>query len=203
LLGAVFLAGCGSSDSEVPILHTQQDYDTQLEDVQKLTLGPFTKFDSGHSLSMKEESELRQAQMKVEGLIGYDPEFNNYFIAGKIAYTLGQYTTAIQSFNQCVQQPLPKGASNDQYTRTLSEAHYLSSLCFFNLRDYAKAADEAAIAAHYVPESALYLVAGAQALVQLNRDKDAEPLLLKALKLDPRNDKAAQLLLFIRRHPQK
>jgi tetratricopeptide (TPR) repeat protein len=172
-------------------------------DVQTLTLGPFQKNDSS-SLNLKEQSDLRKAGVKVQALIGFKPEiYGNYFIAGKIAYLLEDYPTAVNDFNECVLHPWPVHTDKDFYIQTLSEARYLASRSLFNEGRFQDAADQAAIAVRFEPKSVEYRLAEARAEIQLHHDRTAIGILMDVLKMDPRNAEAKKMLAFIKRNPSK
>ena len=200
---ALFVAGCQTSPDEVPVLRTDQDYADTMDEVQKLTIGPFQKNDSA-SITPKEQTDLRKAAVKIQALIGFKPDiYGNYFIAGKIAYLLEDYPTAINDFNECVIRPWPIHSDKDYYIQTLSEARYLASRSLFNVGRFQDAADQAAIAVRFEPKSVEYRLAEARAEIQLHHDHTAIGILNDVLKMDPGNEEARKLLAFVKRNPSK
>ena len=193
------LSGCGSSETEVPILHTDMDYDALNKEVKNLTLSAFTKPED-RSLTDEEEHNLKVAAIKVQGLIAYKPDmYSNYFIAAKIAYLLDDWQTAISYAQQCISREWPPGTSQTFYVQTLAEAKYLESRSWFNLHDYQKAADSAQYAVRLENKSVVYRLAEARAEAQMHHDKSAAGILKDVLKLDPRNTEAKKLLDLIGR----
>jgi len=196
-------AGCSSDQNEVPVLHTDLDYENLNTEVKQLTLSAFQKPED-HSLTPAEEQNLKKARVKVQGLIAYKPElYSNYFIAAKAAYLVGDYTTAIQYVQQCVGIGFPSGTSPTFYEQTVAEAKYIESRSWFNLHEYQRAADAAAIAARIEPKSVLYRMAEARAEFQMGHDTTTTGILKEVLKLDPRNTEAQKLMDLLKRNPAK
>lgn len=193
---------CSADETQAPIIHTDLEYEQIMNDVKNLTLGPFTKPED-RDLTAQEEHNLRLAAIKMQGLIGFKPGlYKNYYIAGKIAFLLGDYPTAKIDFDKTVSCGWPTGTSQSDYIQMMAEGHYMQSRCMFLMAPdqadprtyYQLAADLAAEAVHTEPTSALYRMAEARAELQMGHDQTAQGLLLSVLNLDPNNTEARKML---------
>jgi len=191
--GVLWYAQCNSSNA-VPVYHSEVEYVAAAKQFEALTSKSFDKVDHNQALSDPEKEKLREGTVVIEAMIGYHPEiYANYYLAGKIHYALGEYNEALSRFNECVGTMKRPEDDQEYYTQTLSDAHYLASLCYFNLQKFRQAADQAQLAVQYEPKAPLYLIAESSANLQLGNEKTALALIKRALELDPKNERALQI----------
>lgn len=197
-VAAYFLFFSSKGEPTIPVVRTPQDFDRVSKEAQRLSESLVAKYDAGQALTEEEKRKLKQAAYDYEGMFGYEPErYPSTFLAGKIYYILENDEKAMFWLATCIQTPDLPGGDPDTYVQTLSEAHYLRSLVYFKQKHYKEASDEAALAVKYVPLSANYLVAQADAELQLGNLEAAKQLLQQALTLDPLNSKARPLAAFL------
>ena len=124
-----------------------------------------------------------------------------FFISGKVHRILGEDEVAEQMFRQCVlgidRQTTDQPQNAVALRATGAEAAYQLSLLRFDRHDYRDALEQATIAVKAEPQSSLYHTALGSALTQLRRTEEAKKELGIALRLDPRNARAAGLLRLL------
>lgn len=168
-----------------------------MNDVQKLTEKTLAK-PPDSAISLNEEHNLRVALVKVKGLIGFRPDvYANYWIAGKCAYLLGDYPTAETFFYQGSAVPWKGEFDKKDYLDNMADTRYMLSKCYFQEKQYQKAADWALNAVKLHPDSADYRLAEAQAEIQLKHDDAARGILIEALQINPNLAEARTLLHMI------
>jgi len=199
----IIARGTSAGENEVPVMHTDLDYESVSKEVEKMTF-PIYARSLDRPLSADEEQTLKKALIKMQGLIAYRPDmYNNYFNAAKAYHLLGDYQTAIKYAQTASSIGFPSGSPTTEYLQNCAAAKYIESRAWFNLRDYQKAADAGAQAVHFDSHGLNYRIAEARAEIQMGHDNSALGILNDVLKIDPSNTDARNLIEFVNRNPSK
>lgn len=190
-------AGCSrSSEGDVPILQSPQDYATSLDEAQKLSQRHLQAFHNGEDLDEKARADLRSARSLFQGLMEYNSNsVGPVFGAAEIDFALGDLDTAERNYRQAINLLHVDAPAAE--VATVAEAHnQLANLLV--LKGSFKEADEHAKAAMQMsPKNADYAVTRASAKTQLHEEGEATKLCALALSLDPSNKRALSLLKLL------
>ena len=181
---------------------TDDEYERDFNQMTDLSKDRLAAYDANRPLSPDDMAKLRQAGDLVDRLDAYRPLMASfYFLSGKIHHVLGEDDIAEERFRQCVlgiDRQMADQPQNAPLLRvTGAEAAYQLSLLLINRRDFKGALEQATLAVAADPQTSRYHTARGSALNELRRTDEAKQELKTALRLDPKNSRAAGLLRFI------
>lgn len=213
----VFLSG---RDANGPggekLLRTPEDFSQTNERVKTTSLPIFQKADKGEELTAADKTALVKVAQDFESMIGFEPRrCGPNFGAGKAYMLLEDFEHAAERFEQCaLNESVDPAKDTPELKATVIEAKALASECLIEVSAHYTAsgdkdllarvpgiynhayalADEAVKA---IPNSAKYLLARGQALVNLKKIEEAKADITVALALEPDNPKARNLGILV------
>lgn len=193
----LMIAGCEpAGEGRVPIIRNQATYQRVLDEAERLSRGPIERYDQDQELTEAERRDLREARLKFQGLIGFQPEvFALHFGLAKVEQALGEHAVAVPSFQQAVL--LAPAVGPEAIRQTVAEAHGQTARSLIFLGEYSAAAEAAKAALDLYPEHPDYLHFLASAAVELGDPSYARELLEEALAIDPNHARSQRLLRFL------
>ncbi len=178
------------------MLRNAEEYVATLAEIERLTRGPLVAHASGEELTPAQIADLRAAALLTEGLIGFDPRnYPPHLLKGEIRAALGEDESAEQAYSQAV-VILPEPTRPEDKI-AIGRAFSELSRIAFGRNDLTSARNSAERAVQLAPGSPDALVNLASVLVQDKEVVRARELLDRALKVDPQNARARQLLRLI------
>ena len=193
--GMVTFRGCASAEDApdaIPIYRTIGEAARGMEEAAALSIDPLEDFFADKKLSEKQERDLQNAERLITGVIAFDPDqFNAYVAVGRIEFALADYDQAELALREAV-RTMPDNPKGD-LALIVAETHYLLSRTLFEKRLYAAAIDEAEIALALAPGNVDNLTARAAALIQVGKSDQAAKDLAEALDRQPYHPRANRL----------
>jgi len=198
------------------ILRTPEDFAQTNERVKASSLEIFQRADEGEELTAADKATLVQVAKDFESMITYEPRrCGPNFGAGKAYMLLGDFEHAAERFEQCaINEAVDPAKDTSELKATVIEAKALASESLIEVAanymttgdkdllarvpgiyNHAYALADEAVKA--IPNSAKYLLARGQALVNLKKVEDAKSDIAVALALEPDNSKARSLGILV------
>ena len=189
-----------SKDMKVPeglfVVADDTSYLQGLQKANELSGKAMQDYQEGKQLTSEELVQIQTAVQWIDEANLYKPDkVGPFFLSGKAYAALGDYQKADEKLRQGL-----ANVGNDKseaMQMAAVDAHYELSRIHFAMGDYARAYDEATIAATAVPNAPDYLVARAKAALQVNKPDVAREELTAALAIDPNNAGAKLLSKFL------
>ena len=218
LLAAVILLSGRSvpGPNGTKLIQNVDEYAAANEKSKQLSLPVFQKADAGDELSADDKKNIEVALKEFESMITFEPRrCGPNFGAGKSYMVLGDFQRASERFEQCVMNELLDPAKDSpELKATVIEAKALAAECLVEVAaQYAASGDKDLMARRTgmynrafalsdeaikaIPNSPKYLLARAQASINLKHIPDAKKDVAAALALDPQNLKAKSLAIML------
>jgi tetratricopeptide (TPR) repeat protein len=198
VLVSIALFGCsgGPAEEQAPIIRTGSEFEQVVAECQGLSQEPLKRYDAGEQLGETELKNLRKAQVKFEGVIGYRPQNPGLHLGlGKIHQVFEEHEAAIRNFDEGASYIVD--VKNDVDALTLSEFYYQAARSYEALNRYDAVLEMAAKALEIDPTNPNILAVRASGYIQTNQVIEAKLDLKKALAADPTHKRALQLKKFL------
>lgn len=200
LLPCLLLVGCGSpavDPTAAPVLRTETEFNEALKKATSLSKDILARYDlQGENPAGTDIADLKEALRLMKGVVAFEPtRYAPALLAGKIAMALQEYEDAEQLFEQSLAnifEPIP-----DKDIRFAAELHSMIGHLAVLRNDLVRADFATTQALKLVPKNPEYMAGRASVLIQQNHKADAQKLLVDALKVDPGNRRANQLLTLL------
>ncbi|MCW5935778.1 MAG: hypothetical protein KIT11_00530 [Fimbriimonadaceae bacterium] len=196
-LGLIIIAaGCAPDPNAPPIIRDDREYVATLDKVRTLTQSAFAKRDRHEGLTSSEELDLKEAAPLIEGMVAYNPQsYGPYLLKGILRRTLGDDEGAEQALQQALLFVPDEPTPDDDLA--MAQIHSELARIYFDKLDFENAETNAMTALDLAPEDPESLVTAASVKIQLKKGGEAKAYLQRALKVDPDNPRASELLRFI------
>ncbi|MBS1721676.1 MAG: tetratricopeptide repeat protein [Armatimonadetes bacterium] len=198
LLLAIACLGCQNGTGGPQVYRDTDEYLAALKHVQELTREPFNAVHDGQPISERETKDLKEALTTIDGLIAYKPDnYGPYVLKGLTLRALDRDGDAIRSFQQALLL-VPKELKEDDKA-AIARIHAEMASTYFDQQppDLVQAEKEADTALSIMPDDPTIKVDVASIKIEAKKPAEAKKLLEEALKADPSDKRAKDLLKLI------
>ena len=192
LLAVQAVIGCAPDPNAPPIYRTNAEYLEHLQEVEMLTKSSFEAVHDGFPLNDEEKAKLRKADKIIDGLIAYKSDgYGPWILKGLTQRALGNRDQALRAYQQGLNLA-PKEMTTDDMNAVARIHDELTSF-YFEEGDFKTAELHADEAVKLMPDVPSLLTNAAGVKIQLKKTKEADDLLKRALKIDPKFPMALNL----------